>query len=118
MKKMPEFSSRLAPFLRGLIDLRQSLGYADKSVISHLAFSTDFLLPAGTVRGGSPANVLKNGLPRVGHSSRVLGLVACTRCGSWDGSSPRRAPRATFLDLHGGRGSPQAFAPTSIPISS
>jgi len=47
MRKMPEFSSRLAPFLRGLIDLRQSLGYADKSVISHLALFDQFLVARG-----------------------------------------------------------------------
>ena len=28
--KIPEFHSSLAPFLRGIVELRQSLGYRDK----------------------------------------------------------------------------------------
>jgi integrase/recombinase XerD len=47
---IPEFKSSLAPFLKDLVELRQSLGYRDKGIVSHLAHFDRFLI----TRGGRP----------------------------------------------------------------
>jgi site-specific recombinase XerD len=45
--KIPEFHSALARFLHGVVELRQALGYGDRSVISHLAHFDRFLVARG-----------------------------------------------------------------------
>jgi len=45
--KMPEFQSCLASSLHGFVELRQSLGFADKGVVCHLAHFDRFLVARG-----------------------------------------------------------------------
>lgn len=45
--KIPAFQSSLASSLKGLVSLRQSLGYGDHTLVSHLAHFDRFLLTRG-----------------------------------------------------------------------